>query len=133
MEYARRNPPKRASGRAREVTAEKVRWFARKPKVRHAQCFKCWIPGTSPSPGRVRKPRKKNITRVKIVERTPVDSAGGILDDVQHGRGVTGRGRGHGAGVLACICIFALKGDVGSAHVFRARKVTTSVAFVGRS
>mmetsp|Transcript_1455 Transcript_1455/g.6072 ORF Transcript_1455/g.6072 Transcript_1455/m.6072 type:complete len:238 (+) Transcript_1455:1283-1996(+) len=49
-------------------------------------------------------------------------SAGGSLDDVQHGRGVTGRGRGHGVGVLDIISVFALKGDVGGAHVCRAKR-----------
>ena len=54
--------------------------------------------------------------------RTSVHSAGGSLNDVQHGGGVPSRGCGHGVGLLAVICVFALKGDVGSAHRSREEK-----------
>ena len=81
-------------------------------------------PGTSP-PREGPKPGVKGHTCLHYSffrARTSVHSAGGSLNDVQHGGGVPSRGCGHGVGLLAVICVFALKGDVGSAHRSREEK-----------
>ena len=124
LEFEHALPPPEASvGQAREVTAEDVQWFARRRNARHARRFRGGMPpGRVPPRGSETRGKRTHVSTL-FLSRTHLGAlGGGSLNDVQHGGGVPGRVCGHGVGVLVVICVFALKGDVGSAHRSREEK-----------